>query len=160
MKKLKALKKSDHVALVFGERFELGNTRYDVEVTINGTTHCIPYRYGYWAGSKQSIDEALASIGYCVRKSHDPRAPYREILTTKKAKRESELFKQTANFNYIQDPGHGWLEVPRKLLRELGIEHDVSSCSYIDKGIAYLEEDCDMSLFLAKFKEQLSDVEL
>ncbi|MCP4470477.1 MAG: hypothetical protein GY815_07290, partial [Gammaproteobacteria bacterium] len=46
------------------------------------------------------------------------------------------------------------------LLRELGIEHDVSSCSYIDKGIAYLEEDCDMSLFLAKFKEQLSDVEL
>ncbi len=96
MNKLKALKKSDHVTLVFGEWFELGNTHYDVEVTINETTHCIPYRYGYWAGSPPSIDEALASIGYRVRKSHDPQAPYepyQEIPTTKKAKRKSELFK-------------------------------------------------------------------
>ncbi len=96
MNKLKALKKSDYVKLVFGEWFDEvnGNSYYDVEVTINETTHRIPYQYGYNAGSSQSIAEALTSIGYRVCNStRDYHAPYRAILTTFVDKRESELFK-------------------------------------------------------------------
>ncbi len=95
MNKLKALKKSDHVTIVFGEWFDdlNGNSYYDAEVMINETTHCTPYRYGYHAGSNQSIDEALASAGYRVRNSRDYHAPYRAIHTATKPKRESELFK-------------------------------------------------------------------
>ncbi len=96
MNKLKALQKSDHVTLVFGEWFDdlNGNTYYDAEVMVNETTHCVPYRYGYHAGSSQSIAEALTSAGYRVRNStRDYHAPYREIHTTTKTKRKSELFK-------------------------------------------------------------------
>lgn len=66
----------------------------------------------------------------------------------------------TATFRYIQDPGHGWLEVPRQLLAQLGIEYDISAFSYVDKGRAYLEEDADAGLFLEAFKRELPDVEL
>ncbi len=96
MNKLKALKKSDHVTLVFGEWFDKlnGNTYYDVEAMVNETTHRIPYRSGYNAGANQSIDEALASSGYRVRNStRDYHAPYRAIHTAIKDKRKSELFK-------------------------------------------------------------------
>lgn len=65
-----------------------------------------------------------------------------------------------ATFRYIQDPGHGWLEVPRQLLAELGIEYDITRYSYVEGAKAYLEEDCDMSLFMAEFEKQLPDVEL
>ncbi len=96
MNKLKALKKSDHVTLVFGEWLDKlpGNTYYDVEVMINETTHRVPYQYGYNAGSNQSIDEALASIGYRVRNSRDYHAPYRAIHTSTKDKLKRELFTQ------------------------------------------------------------------
>jgi hypothetical protein len=65
-----------------------------------------------------------------------------------------------AVFKYIQDPGHGWLEVPRNLLTKLGIEYDITAYSYIDRSRAYLEEDCDMSLFLKAFKDQVGEYEL
>lgn len=67
---------------------------------------------------------------------------------------------EKATFRYITDAGHGWLEVPRQLLRELDIEYDITVFSYIDKGRAYLEEDCDMQTFCDAFRTQLTDVEL
>lgn len=50
---------------------------------------------------------------------------------------------------FIEDPGHGWLEVPIKLLRELDIEDAISECSYYADWTkcAYLEEDCDAGIF-------------
>ena len=50
---------------------------------------------------------------------------------------------------FIEDPGHGWLEVPINLLRELGIEDAISKCSYYAAWTkcAYLEEDCDAGIF-------------
>ena len=44
---------------------------------------------------------------------------------------------------YIQDPGHGWIACPASLVRDLGIAHQVSRYSYLDRpsGTAYLEED-------------------
>ncbi len=54
---------------------------------------------------------------------------------------------KTRSFDFYEDPGHGWLKVPRKLLRELRIEDKVSSYSFQYGDFAYLEEDCDMTLF-------------
>lgn len=49
--------------------------------------------------------------------------------------------------NKYNDPGHGWLKVSKKLLKELGIENDISSFSYMRVEYAYLEEDSDCSIF-------------
>jgi len=65
-----------------------------------------------------------------------------------------------ATFKYIQDPGHGWLEVPRNLLAKLDIEHEISSFSYVDRSRAYLEEDSDMTTFIEAFKKHSPDVDL
>jgi hypothetical protein len=51
-------------------------------------------------------------------------------------------------YNFYTDPGHGWLEVPLAELKRLGIVEKISSYSYRDGELAYLEEDCDYSVFL------------
>ena len=61
-----------------------------------------------------------------------------------------------SRYRFISDPGHGWLEVPIEELATLGIAHLISSCSYFGKvgerSYVYLEEDCDLSVYLtAKF---------
>jgi hypothetical protein len=52
------------------------------------------------------------------------------------------------SFDFISDPGHGWLKVPVVLLCRLGIAADVSHYSYYRGGFAYLEEDCDAGLLM------------
>lgn len=54
-------------------------------------------------------------------------------------------------FDYIQDPGHGWVKVPVKLLLELGIYKEISRYSYYRNAFAYLEEDCDTARFFNAF---------
>ncbi len=96
VKKLSVLKKSDHVSICFGEWFDksAGNTCYDAEVSINGSTYQIAYRYGYNAGDVQSINEALAACGYRVRNNTFQRwAPYASIHTYTSTKLKRELFK-------------------------------------------------------------------
>lgn len=53
------------------------------------------------------------------------------------------------NKTYIfhSDPGHSWLAVKRKELKELGIEKEISQCSYQRGKTVYLEEDCDAPIF-------------
>jgi len=51
-------------------------------------------------------------------------------------------------YYFINDPGHGWLRVPKTELRHLNIERKISSYSYQSKLHAYLEEDCDLKTFL------------
>ncbi len=46
------------------------------------------------------------------------------------------------------DAGHGWLAVKRKELADLGILDKISSCSYQKGKTVYLEEDCDVALFV------------
>lgn len=65
------------------------------------------------------------------------------------------------------DAGHGWLAVPRKELIELGIESKISNCSFQRGDMVYLEEDCDMTVYMnshpewnksnVKFKESHTD---
>lgn len=50
-------------------------------------------------------------------------------------------------YQFFEDPGHGWLKVQRSELRDLGIEHKISSFSYQEGQDVYLEEDCDISIF-------------
>ena len=52
-------------------------------------------------------------------------------------------------YTFYTDPGHGWLSVPVKELQELGIMDKISACSYLSPRheVAYLEEDCDMSVW-------------
>ncbi len=54
------------------------------------------------------------------------------------------------NLRFIEDPGHGWLEVDRADLIKLNIADKISHCSYQrgPTGKAYLEEDCDAALFI------------
>lgn len=49
---------------------------------------------------------------------------------------------------FHSDPGHGWLEVSKELLAQLDIADKITSYSYALDTVVYLEEDCDMSLFL------------
>lgn len=53
---------------------------------------------------------------------------------------------------YHTDPGHGWLEVPRTEIDALGIAKQITAYSYEQGGVAYLEEDCDASLFVQAAK--------
>jgi hypothetical protein len=54
-------------------------------------------------------------------------------------------------YRFHADPGHGWLEVPVAELAALGIADKVSGYSYLsrDGKTAYLEEDCDATVFVA-----------
>jgi len=53
---------------------------------------------------------------------------------------------------YHADPSHGWAEIPVSLIQELGISGQISPYSYIKGNKAYLEEDCDLGLFLRAYK--------
>lgn len=60
-------------------------------------------------------------------------------------------------FHFYADPGHGWLAVKKHYLHCFGIASQITSYSYQRGDTAYLEEDCDLSVFLAALKE--ADIE-
>lgn len=51
-------------------------------------------------------------------------------------------------YRFYSDAGHGWLAVDKLTLRAFGVEDKISAYSYMRGATAYLEEDCDASLFL------------
>jgi hypothetical protein len=57
-------------------------------------------------------------------------------------------------YTFHTDPGHGWLEVPTSQLVDLGIEHNISTYSYVQNETAYLEEDCDAGVFVDAYKKK------
>lgn len=61
-------------------------------------------------------------------------------------------------YRFIEDPGHGWLEVGRAEIERLGIS--VSSYSYIRGDKVYLEEDCDMGAFMQAKKAAGEPIEM
>lgn len=50
-------------------------------------------------------------------------------------------------YKFYEDPGHGWLEVTRAELEQLGLLDKISGYSYQDRMFVYLEEDSDMIKF-------------
>lgn len=57
---------------------------------------------------------------------------------------------KTMKYTFFSDPGHGWLKVPIEQIKQLAIETQITSCSYVsnDDKYAYLEEDLDASTFV------------
>jgi hypothetical protein len=51
-------------------------------------------------------------------------------------------------FDFVADSSHGWLKVPMSEIERLGIADQISTFSYQKNGMAYLEEDCDMTVFM------------
>lgn len=56
--------------------------------------------------------------------------------------------------HFYEDPGHGWLKVPVKLLEELKIVDQISHYSYLLGQHAYLEEDCDAGKLIDALKQK------
>lgn len=55
-------------------------------------------------------------------------------------------------YQRFEDPGHSWLEVPINHLKMLDVDQKISGYSYQHDGKAYLEEDCDMWVFMEAYK--------
>ena len=55
---------------------------------------------------------------------------------------------KTKTIQFYADPGHGWAKVKKSELASLGIAHQISPYSYERGDYAYLEEDCDLSLYI------------
>lgn len=54
-----------------------------------------------------------------------------------------------ATFTFHTDPGHGWLEVTTRQLKEVGLTPgDFTAYSYQRRDTLFLEEDVDASIFL------------
>jgi len=68
-------------------------------------------------------------------------------------KKDIPLLFNTDSYHWQSDPGHAWLAVPVNHLVAMKIEKSISSCSYLseDGKTAYLEEDCDVGIFLYGF---------
>jgi len=64
--------------------------------------------------------------------------------------------KEELRIPYHRDLGHGWLEVKISLLKELGIDRQITPFSYIDTSgkIAFLEEDVDATLLMKTLKNK------
>jgi hypothetical protein len=52
------------------------------------------------------------------------------------------------SYVYHQDSGHGWLEVPVREIKAMGLENRITPYSYLDRDKVYLEEDLDAGTFL------------
>ena len=61
---------------------------------------------------------------------------------------------------FHSDPGHGWLQVNRLELMDLGILDKISHYSYQYGGDVYLEEDCDYSLFMHEMRSRGKEVKI
>ena len=62
-------------------------------------------------------------------------------------------------FKYHQDPGHGWLEVTTDDIKEVGLTPAAfTSYTYVNGGTFFLEEDCDMALFLQAYSTWKGEV--
>lgn len=51
------------------------------------------------------------------------------------------------NYSRIYDPGHSWLEVPIRDVRDSGVSDKITTYGYIKGKYQYLEEDCDLYTF-------------
>lgn len=57
-------------------------------------------------------------------------------------------------FTLYADPGHAWLKVPRKMLHDMGIATIITTYSFERGDDVYLEEDCDLAVFMHHYREQ------
>lgn len=61
---------------------------------------------------------------------------------------------------FHSDAGHGWLAVKTRELVELGIADKITAYSYTKGQSSYLEEDCDMTLYVNTQRDRGVTVEV
>jgi len=61
---------------------------------------------------------------------------------------------ENKTYIFYEDPGHGWLAVPMDHLIALGVADKITGYSYLLGNTAYLEEDCDLGVFVLAYKEK------
>ena len=59
--------------------------------------------------------------------------------------------------NFYSDSAHGWAKVSINEIKELGIEKDITTYSYVADDSVYLEEDYDLSLYINAIKKEYGD---
>lgn len=64
---------------------------------------------------------------------------------------------KTKTIVFYADPGHGWARVPRAELEALGLLSAITAYSYQRKAYVYLEEDCDLGLYIKALKNRHGD---
>lgn len=60
---------------------------------------------------------------------------------------------------FFNDPSHGWVKVKKTELIHLGIADSISRYSYMRGDYAYLEEDCDATLYFKTLANKLGLVD-
>ena len=63
------------------------------------------------------------------------------------------MTKLPKELTYYIDAGHGYLKVPMKTIEAYGLKNKISGFSYKTANFAFLEEDCDATLFMKTVKE-------
>jgi len=67
---------------------------------------------------------------------------------------EAPTLQKTKTIKTYSDPGHAWGKVSYKELTALGIADKISRCSYQREGFIYLEEDCDLGIYVNAMREK------
>jgi len=94
----KVLSLNDKIHISFQEWFDktYGNTYYSATVYINNEVFEVSQKYGYNAGDRQAINEALTSCGYTLRKNtKNPHRSYDAITSECYNVLKRELHKNT-----------------------------------------------------------------
>ncbi|KKL48087.1 hypothetical protein LCGC14_2329040 [marine sediment metagenome] len=60
----------------------------------------------------------------------------------------------------FEDAGYGWGKVLISELKSLGVEKQISSCSYMNGNYAYLEEDRDFGTYIRKLRDSNPNITL
>lgn len=68
--------------------------------------------------------------------------------------------KLNKTYQSYSDPGHGWLKVSIADLYMLGIESKISHYSYINNYNVFLEEDCDLTIFINAMESKNIDFKI
>lgn len=56
--------------------------------------------------------------------------------------------------NFYSDSSHGWAKVSINEIKELGIEKDITTYSYMTDDSVFLEEDFDLNIYINAIKKQ------
>ena len=119
----------------------------------------------FWIGMAGQLMPSIKLAVLCTEEEHlmvmeklnVPATAYNDTMAWHKLQAVDALptdhskIAHKMTFNFHSDAGHGWLAVKLTLVRELGLAKFVTPYSYMQGQSAYLEEDCDMQMFIRHF---------
>ncbi len=110
--------------------------------------------------NKIKVDEDI--VGEFVEVDHPMISGYITMQSGKVAFGEKEDTRKkrvspetlTKPITFYEDPSHGYYEVSNELLKDLGIDDQISGSSKREGGNVFLEEDADATLFFNALEKQ------